>query len=303
VAPTGLLAWWRAEADALDSIGANIGILRNGASFGVGEVGQAFSLDGIDDFVEIPHSASLNFGVGEFTVECWVNFNSTAGEQILMEKFATGTGPGWSFTKLADNRLVLGQGTIDLISGGLAIPPNSWHHFAARRSAAGAAIFMDGIIVASGAEALGSANVDSTASLKLGSRTANSFFLNGRIDEASIYNHALSDNEVASIYNAGIAGKCPPGMGQRPALEITQLQLGENSDLQGRGVEVPSREIVLSCRGRDGQRFVVQASADLIHWCDETATIDEVQAGVYQARVPASTNNHRFYRLRLLTSP
>src|SRR5208337_1467434 len=32
--------------------------------------------------------------------------------------------------------------------------------------------------------------------------------LNGRLDEASLYNRALSSNEVAAIYAAGAAGKC-----------------------------------------------------------------------------------------------
>src|SRR5208337_1744065 len=36
------------------------------------------------------------------------------------------------------------------------------------------------------------------------------YFFNGLIDEASIYNRALSSNEIAAIYNAGSEGKCPP---------------------------------------------------------------------------------------------
>jgi hypothetical protein len=34
-------------------------------------------------------------------------------------------------------------------------------------------------------------------------------FLHGRIDEAAIYNRALSGAEIASIFNAGAAGKRP----------------------------------------------------------------------------------------------
>ena len=36
--------------------------------------------------------------------------------------------------------------------------------------------------------------------------TAN-FFLQGRIDEAAVYNRVLSAAEIAAIYNAGAAGK------------------------------------------------------------------------------------------------
>ena len=46
----GLVAWWRADGDALDSAGTNYGTLTNGASFGPGKNGQAFALDGTNDF-------------------------------------------------------------------------------------------------------------------------------------------------------------------------------------------------------------------------------------------------------------
>lgn len=37
--------------------------------------------------------------------------------------------------------------------------------------------------------------------------SASSQFFNGQVDEASIYNRALTDTEITSIFNAGIAGK------------------------------------------------------------------------------------------------
>src|SRR5580765_449143 len=41
--PAGAVAWWRAENNALDSLGSHHGTLQNGATFATGEVGQAFS--------------------------------------------------------------------------------------------------------------------------------------------------------------------------------------------------------------------------------------------------------------------
>jgi hypothetical protein len=46
-----------------------------------------------------------------------------------------------------------------------------------------------------------------------------SFLLNGRIDEAAIYNRALSSNEVAAIYNAGPAGKGFPPLVLRASVQ------------------------------------------------------------------------------------
>src|SRR5207249_1939122 len=41
--PSGLIASWRAESNALDSVGTNNGALQNGATFAAGRVGQAVS--------------------------------------------------------------------------------------------------------------------------------------------------------------------------------------------------------------------------------------------------------------------
>jgi hypothetical protein len=59
VPPPGLLAWWGGDGDATDLRGGNDGALQGGAGFAAGNVGQAFSLDGVDDYVAIPDSPTL----------------------------------------------------------------------------------------------------------------------------------------------------------------------------------------------------------------------------------------------------
>ena len=61
-APSGLVAWWRAEGNGDDSIGGNNGQLEGGVTFAPGEVGQAFVFNGTTAGVEIPASPSLNVG-------------------------------------------------------------------------------------------------------------------------------------------------------------------------------------------------------------------------------------------------
>src|SRR5688572_24633948 len=47
-APSGLIAWWPGDGTATNLTGMNHGTLREGAAFGLGLVGAAFGLDGID---------------------------------------------------------------------------------------------------------------------------------------------------------------------------------------------------------------------------------------------------------------
>lgn len=69
--------------------------------------------------------------------------------------------------------------------------------------------FVNGNQVAVGA---GPGNLNTTSSLKFGRRGSpdpRGFFLNGRIDEVELFvGRALSNSEIAAIYNAGSAGKC-----------------------------------------------------------------------------------------------
>jgi hypothetical protein len=192
--------------------------LRDNATTGPGFVDGAFVLDGAGDFVEVPHDPALNVGTGDFTVDLWVNFNTTAGEQVLVEKWIQTFPPtplGWYLTKLGDNSLRFGGANwVDAPS--LSLPVNTWIHFAARRSGGVAIIFVNGALVATGPFV---DNSDSTSSLKFGHRGSPSdtpgstdnrgFFLNGRIDEVELFvGRALSDAEILAIFNASSAGKC-----------------------------------------------------------------------------------------------
>jgi hypothetical protein len=107
--PSGITGWWPGDGNSDDIVGGRTAVLRDNATFGPGLVDQGFILDGIGDFVDVPHDPALNVGTGDFTVDFWVNFNNLAGEQILVEKYVQETfdpspiRTGWSISKLEDN--------------------------------------------------------------------------------------------------------------------------------------------------------------------------------------------------------
>ena len=67
---SGMVSWWPGNGDGRDIRDNNNGVLHNGAQFAPGYVGQAFSLDGVDDYVQIPYASNL--AVTSVTVEAWV---------------------------------------------------------------------------------------------------------------------------------------------------------------------------------------------------------------------------------------
>src|SRR5262245_3752391 len=73
---SSIVTWWKAEGDATDVTGANDGTLLNGATFDAGQVGQAFSFDGMDDLLSAPGSGTAP--TTSVTVECWIKLTTTA---------------------------------------------------------------------------------------------------------------------------------------------------------------------------------------------------------------------------------
>ncbi len=65
----------KGDNSATDVFGANNATLMNGATYGVGVAGaanSAFSLDGVDDYVNVSDEASLKLSTA-LTLEAWIN--------------------------------------------------------------------------------------------------------------------------------------------------------------------------------------------------------------------------------------
>jgi hypothetical protein len=54
--PAATVSWWHADGNANESVGSNNGSLQGGATFAPGKSGQAFSLDGVNAFIDVPTS-------------------------------------------------------------------------------------------------------------------------------------------------------------------------------------------------------------------------------------------------------
>lgn len=215
VAPTGLIGFWSGDGNASDIAGTNNGTLQNGAGFAIGKVGQSFKLDGVDDAILLGNSPSLN--VNSVTLEAWINTNDipAGGLKNVVSK--------WGFDGQVDSYLLsivkiggairvfgaigTGVGGDSGLFGG-EILPNSWTHIAMTYNAADGdnRLFINGAQVASRTRTGGI--FASNLNVYIGREDSNQVRqFNGSIDEVSIYNRALLQNEISSNYNAGLAGK------------------------------------------------------------------------------------------------
>ncbi|MDD5139086.1 MAG: FG-GAP-like repeat-containing protein [Verrucomicrobiales bacterium] len=220
-APSGLVSWWRAEGNALDSIGGNNGFVTNGViSYSAGKVGSAFHYNGGGGFVQVPASPSLNVGLGAgFTLEGWIQPGNLINQLPLFEWQFDGVQNGVHFWISA----VGGAGCLYANVMDTANNPHSfstpagilssgYQHVALTYDKATglASLYRNGVLVAN--SNLGVFTPRTTGNLLLGARTylggALQFNYVGDLDEMSIYSRALSAPEIAAIYTAGSAGKC-----------------------------------------------------------------------------------------------
>ena len=103
--PAGMVSWWPGDGNAKDIVNGNHGTLvGNATATGVGVVAQAFSFDGVEDFVEVPHDASLN--LPQFSVDAWVFIDPAlnAGQVNVFVGKSDGSSATGGFFLLHDDR-------------------------------------------------------------------------------------------------------------------------------------------------------------------------------------------------------
>ena len=207
--PTGLVAWWQAEGNANDSVGTNHGVWNNGAGFTLGKVGQTFSLNG-SNYVAIPDSPSLHAFTNRITIEAWIlvsQFNTSPDWNGIVTKGNS----SWRLARYGRTSTIAFS-TTGLSNGDLGgnknINDGLWHHVAAVYDGTNKYIYVDGALDAS-APATGTITQNNYPVCIGENAEAPAHRWNGWIDEASIYNRALSADELQAIYSARNNGKCP----------------------------------------------------------------------------------------------
>ena len=213
--PSGLVGWWPGDGNYKDMMSNNDGVQVGAVPFSTGEVGQAFSFDGTSSYVDVPTSNGLPSST--WTVEFWFFLNSNATSQPLVNNF-NGTGSRFQIELFLDPTQQT-QPTLRLNHISASADTNSnvtptagvWHHVAGVHSAtAGESLYLDGALIAANPLA----NVaDPVMLLEFGRSQLHrggegTGFLNGQLDEVSVYDRALSASEIQSIFTAGSAGKC-----------------------------------------------------------------------------------------------
>lgn len=214
----GLQAYYTADNTPNDALGTYNGTLVNGATYGTGIISNGFSLDGVNDYVDLGNNLDFD-GSTPFSLSFWVKSNDVTtlttrnllGKALLSGStsdgwyaYSYGSRLGFHIGETTTNRIII------YIDG---VVTTSFTHFVVvydgSKTASNQKIYVNGVdtsFVVFNDTFTGNSNNSQT--FKIGASNAGQYF-NGLEDEIGIWNRVLTPSEVTELYNSG-AGKQYP---------------------------------------------------------------------------------------------
>lgn len=245
-APTGLIGWWPGDGNANNLLGTNNGSFQGTATAAtVGYVGNAFTFDGTNGYVQIPNSPILQ--PTNFTIECWVQFSgldsspgtstSPAGDQYIVFKQNSRStdfeGFDLSKTRVSGSDyfrflVVSTAGQTAQVLSSSTISTGVWYHVAAVRGANFLQLYVNGSLQRQTNVTFAQNYGNQPLFLGTSGQPSWDHKLKGNLDEVALYNRPLNSNEIAAIATSGASGKCKgPSIVQFP--QSLTATLGSNA--------------------------------------------------------------------------
>lgn len=240
--PSNMIAWWPGDGHAHDVQGGHNGKLEN-ATYGTGMVGEAFSFNGSNAYVQVPNNKVWGLGTEDFTIDLWANFSAVrnSGSIGRLDNVFIGddNGPNqqnkWVFALSAGvltfhiNGPQLGPQF--LAQTPFSPTPGTWHLLAVTKASGTYTIWIDGVPSTATSQTFNTAIPRPTAPLTIGEAEGLGYF-DGFLDETEIFTRALAASEIQAIYNAGSAGKCKPAILSPASFSFAPEPLGVTSPVK-----------------------------------------------------------------------
>jgi PKD repeat protein len=190
----------------------NTGTLKNGPTWTTGKYGGALSFDGVNDYVAIPNSPSLDIAGKQLTLSLWVNLTDRSGPDMVLLGKLWSSAWGYPYYQYALEYDANGAKTLDFLFGdttgtlrgpfSLKPPVGVWTHVAFTYDGANVKGYLNGVQKFS-TPATQSIQARGTE-LRIGVDGAVGQAFKGKIDQVRIYNRALTASEIQADMNTPI---------------------------------------------------------------------------------------------------
>ncbi|MBI2550033.1 hypothetical protein HYV83_02530 [Candidatus Woesearchaeota archaeon] len=173
--------------------------------------GYALKFDGVDDFVKIPLSASLNAtwnGSNGFTVSAWLKRGNISTGNYPIIKESTGASGDW-WISTGGNWICNSGGGSGTASTGVRVINGEWHFITLTYNTTLLSCFLDGVLYAT--DTTPGSMSRSNTSVFLGAWGSGDGvnaggYWNGTVDELRIVNRTLSAAEILADYRKAAKG-------------------------------------------------------------------------------------------------
>jgi hypothetical protein len=227
--PASLVSLWPGNDNANDvGPGGYNGTLENGVTYALGEVGDAFSFSGSDQYVLIGQPVPTNLQIqGAISMSAWVYMTALPTSYATIMGSEDGNDGIGLYIDNANNRTDVPPGAIDFDIGNgsgfysvlttTQVPLNQWTLVTVTASANNPSlVYFNGVqqptITPSGETPwTTSTTVPYNASgqwFAIGQSSASNWPFTGLLNDVAVYNAALTSAQVQAIYNAGSGGVC-----------------------------------------------------------------------------------------------
>ena len=223
VPTSGLVGWWPFTGNAIDSSGNTNNGTVNGATLTTdrfGYVNSAFNFDGVNDWININNSASLN-PTSQITISAWVNtlaYNLMGASMVVNKGWDQGPGHYdlLVFSSNYKSRFVIGAGIY--VESNSIININQWTLITASIDSLTMKIYVNGTLENTVLQANNNSFGTNTDPLYIGKHDYNSapYYFNGKIDDIGIWNRALDSCEVKDLYFASLGNCCNVSVTTQP---------------------------------------------------------------------------------------
>ncbi len=202
ISDPNLVGWWKLDEESgtfvLDSSGyGNHGALQSNPQWVAGYDAGGVELDGVADYVEIPHNNVLCVDK-EVAVMAWINArNLTAEYQGVVAK--GNAVRSYSLYLQSAGTLhfstTSGDAYVGSVSGG-TVAAGEWTHVCAMVAAGGHLYFINGEPAGTGGSGIVLPGLTDPAAVRIGNTQEGGRLFSGMIDEVRVYRTALTEEEL-----------------------------------------------------------------------------------------------------------
>ena len=185
-------------SDGADLAGLNTPTL-DGSIASIAETGhgatKAYSFNGTNQSITIPHHSRFNFGTGDFAISLHCKPNSGSSMDLVHKVLSSGTFAGFTSQRVSGNARFWIYNATGTVRTGRPIAVDTWQHVTFERQSGVARMFVNGLCLA---DSTHSQDVDNSTVMCIGALAPGGWgggWFSGLMDDIRVFAKALTSLE------------------------------------------------------------------------------------------------------------